>query len=395
MPDLSEAGTGSQDKEEPVVLIDATAVPRDRGGVGRYVDGLLSELHGRIEIACQSRDAAHFKLIAPGATILPQPPGIASPVARLIWEQITLPILARRRNAAVIHSPHYTIPLLSGRPRVVTLHDATFFSDPDVHTRLKRTFFKLWTRVSSHLARAVIVPSAATAAEVARFTGPSGPVHVAHHGVDFTVFHRPSDADVKQVAARLGLGDAGWISFLGTLEPRKNLPALVRAYAAAAQARQAIGATVPTLVLAGGRGWDTTLDEEIGRVPAPGRVLSPGYIPLSELSALLGGSDLMVYPSLGEGFGLPVLEAMACGAAVLTTRRLSLPEVGGDAVAYCETDENSIAAEILALLDDPVRREELARLAEERARLFTWRACAAVHERVYREVASGKRIGRN
>ena len=377
---------------DPLVLFDATAVPANRGGVGRYVDGLLGELGGRIEIACQLRDAAHFRSIAPHAAVLPQAIGIESPVRRLIWEQLQLPALARRRGATVIHSPHYTLPLFTTRARVVTLHDATFFSDPHVHTRLKGAFFRLWTRISVRLARQIIVPSQATADEVNRYTRRHVTFVVAHHGVDFDVFHRPTPQQIQQVSKEYDLGDPGWITFLGTLEPRKNLPALIRAYGLVATSMAGTGLLIPPLVLVGGRGWDSSIDTAIEAVPNTGRVALLGYVPASQLNAILGGAAIMVYPSLGEGFGLPVLEAMACGTAVLTTRHLALPEVGGDAVSYTETDADAIAAALLALLMDPEQRAVLSLRGEERARGFTWKACAVTHERTYALTAQRSKL---
>jgi glycosyltransferase involved in cell wall biosynthesis len=122
-------------------------------------------------------------------------------------------------------------------------------------------------------------------------------------------------------------------------------------------------------------------------VPEGLTLLRPGYLPLDLLSGLLGEAELVAYPSLGEGFGLPVLEAMACGAAVLTTRRLSLPEVGGDAVAYSEPDPGSIAAGLRELLDAPERRRALGVAARARAAQFDWRACARAHLASYTAAA--------
>jgi glycosyltransferase involved in cell wall biosynthesis len=135
----------------------------------------------------------------------------------------------------------------------------------------------------------------------------------------------------------------------------------------------------PALVLAGGSGWDDTIDAAIAEVPPSLRVLRPGYLRFTDLPGFLGGSLLVAYPSHGEGFGLPVLEAMACGAAVLTTDRLSLPEVGGDAVAYTAPDPDAIAAALTALLDDPQRRARLGEAGHERSLAFTWAASAEAH----------------
>lgn len=298
---------------------------------------------------------------------------------RLAWEQAGLPHLARRTGVDVLHSPHYTLPLVSPVPVVVTLHDATFFSHPQLHTGVKVRFFRSATRVAVRRAAALVVPSEATGREVRRFAGgESRRFHVAYHGVDTDVF-RPADlSERRRVASSLGL-TGGYVAFLGTLEPRKNVPALIRAWAAVAAGR----ADPPALVLAGGRGWDAGVDPALAEVPDGLRVLRPGYLPLADLSGLLAGAELVAYPSLGEGFGLPVLEAMACGAAVLTTRELSLPEVGGDAVAYAGADVQALTTALADLLDDPDRRAMLSRAAVDRARSFTWAESGRRHLAAY------------
>jgi glycosyltransferase involved in cell wall biosynthesis len=119
-------------------------------------------------------------------------------------------------------------------------------------------------------------------------------------------------------------------------------------------------------------------------VPEGLTVVRPGYLPLQDLPGFLSGCEVLAYPSIAEGFGLPVLEAMSCGAATLTTRLTSLPEVGGDAVAYCEPSAESIATELRALLDDPARRIRLSQAAVARAEKFTWAASAKAHLEAYR-----------
>ncbi|MET0865189.1 MAG: glycosyltransferase family 1 protein [Nakamurella sp.] len=375
-------------RTEPRVLLDATAIPAERGGVGRYVDNLAEALDAAgaaLSVVCQNRDAEGFSRLAPHSRIVPAAEELGSRPARLAWEQSTLPRLAKRLPVDVIHSPHYTMPLASSVPVVVTLHDATFFSDRGLHLGVKGRFFRAWTRTALRRAAVCVVPSRATADELVRFThAHAQSMVVAYHGVDQKVFRLPRPGQIGALAAHLELGDQQWIAFLGTLEPRKNVPALVRAYIRAMTTRE----QRPVLVLAGSPGWDSGVEPAVAAVPAGMTVLRPGHLPIDLLPGLLGGAQVVVYPSLGEGFGLPVLEAMACGAAVLTTRKLSLPEVGGDAVAYTGTGAGDIAAALGDLLDDPGRRAELAGRAVARAAGFTWAASAAAHQVAYDRAAA-------
>lgn len=365
------------------MVVDATAVPADRGGVGRYVDELLPALCAEgadLAVVCQAGDEAHYRRLLPGVELQSAPPAVSRRPVRLAWEQAGLPVLARRLRADVLHCPHYTMPLAARLPVVTTLHDATFFTHPDLHLPVKRQFFRAWTRLSLARAARCVTPSAATREELVRVAGARRDrVDVAHLGVDADRFHVPSPAERAAVREHLGV-DGPYVAFLGTLEPRKNVPALVRAWNALPDA--------PALVLAGGKGWDTEVDRAATEV-APGRqLLRPGYLPLDLLAGFLGEAEVVAYPSLGEGFGLPVLEAMACGAPVLTTRRLSLPEVGGDAVAYTEPEATAISAALGALLGDPARRAELAAAGRARAATFDWRSCARAHLAAYGAAAN-------
>ncbi len=370
---------GTTGPSGPRVLVDATAVPADRGGVGRYVDGLIAALAAGgadLAIVCQRADAERYGRIAPAAIVVPGPAAIVHRPARLAWEQTGLPMVAQQVDAQVLHSPHYTMPLRSGRPVVVTVHDATFFSDPDLHSSVKGTFFRSATRTALRRASRVITPSKATRDELVRvLDADATSIDVAYHGVDAAMFRVPSEAEKVRVQSRLGLAGQSYIAFLGMLEPRKNVPGLIRGWVKACEGRE----LTPALVLAGGSGWDDTIDATIAEVPSHLRVLRPGYLRFSDLPGYLGGATLVAYPSHGEGFGLPVLEAMACGAPVLTTDRLSLPEVGGDAVAYTEPDPDSIASNLVALLDDPDRRAELGAAGHQRSLEFTWAASAEAH----------------
>lgn len=365
------------------VLLDATAVPADRGGVGRYVDDLAPELIAagvHLTIAVQARDLEAYGRIAPQATLVAAPAAADRRAVRMAWEQTGLPALVRRVRPDVVHSPHYTLPLAAGVPVVVTLHDATFFTTPELHLRSKAVFFRNAIRVASRRADALVVPSRATRDEVLRLVGGEAEkFFVAYHGVDHTRFHATTAAEQERVRRTLDIGDLPYVGFLGTLEPRKNVPALVRGWVRACEGLD----EPPALVLAGGRGWDDAIDAALEKVPGHLTVRRPGYLPLDDLPAFLGGATVLAYPSLGEGFGLPVLEAMACGATVLTTRKLSLPEVGGDAVDYCGTADEDIAVALRGLLDDSARRARLGEAAVARAQEFTWTRAAQTHIEAY------------
>ena len=171
-----------------------------------------------------------------------------------------------------------------------------------------------------------------------------------------------------------GVPESGFILAVGTLEPRKNLPRLVAAYRRLPAALR----DAHPLVVTGRLGWDT--GETVAALDSLGsRAIRTGFVPDEQLALLYRRCALFAYPSLGEGFGLPVLEAMAAGAPVLTSDRSSLPEVGGDAAAYCDpTDEAAIAAALRALLEDPARRAQLAAAGPARAAGFSWDQTARI-----------------
>ena len=374
----------------PRVLLDATAVPADRGGVGRYVDGLVGALGsiGRsMVVVCQRSDAERFtRLAGDAAEIVAGPSAISHRPARLAWEQTGLPLVAQQVGADVIHSPYYTMPLHAPVPVVVTLHDVTFFSEPELHSAVRTGFYRSATRTAVRRAARVVVPSQATRDELVRLLdADSARIDVALHGVDLQTFHPPSEAECHRVASRLGLHGRRYVAFLGVLERRKNVPDLVRGWVRAVDGLD----EPPVLVLAGSSGWDDGVDQAVAEVPTHLKVIRPGFLRPADLPGLLGGATVVAYPSKAEGFGLPVLEAMACGAAVLTARRLSLPEVGGDAVAYTEPDVASIATSLRALIDDEDRRRQLSRSGQERAKEFTWEASALAHFETYRRAAAG------
>ncbi|MFB9468714.1 glycosyltransferase family 4 protein [Nonomuraea salmonea] len=361
----------------PRVLVDAAAVPADRGALIRYVDGLVAALDragAELSVVCQRSEAERYRRLAPSAEIIPGPVAITNRAARLAWEQSGLPLLARKAGADVIHAPYYSIPLGSGVPTVVTVHDATWFTEPDQHGP-RASFFRSATRTAVRHARRIIVPSKATRDELVRVLAADPTrIDVAYHGVDLAQFHPPTEEEIQRAATRCGLHGQPYVAFLGALDPRKNVPNLIRGFAAAVKRLD----RPPALVIGGGVHEDD-VDAACREVEATVRVIRPGYLSAPDLPGFLGGALVVAFPSRGEGFGLPVLEAMACGAPVLTTHRSSLPEVGGDAVAYTEPDADSIATALGELLAAPERRRQLREAGLARAREFTWDASAEAH----------------
>src|SRR5215469_5601205 len=219
----------------PRVLVDATSVPADRGGVGRYVDGLLGALGRRSDVdlvvVCQRTDSERYEHQLPHAQVIAAPAAVTHRPARLAWEQTGLPLLAQQVGAKVLHSPFYTCPLRASAPVTVTVHDATFFTEPDHYDKSKRTFFRSAIKTSLRRASRVIVPSKATRDELIRLLDADPTrIDVAYHGVDQDAFHAPSDDEKARVRARLGLGHTPYVAFLGAKEPRKNVPNLIRGW---------------------------------------------------------------------------------------------------------------------------------------------------------------------
>jgi len=176
----------------PRVLVDATAVPADRGALGRYVDGLVIALchaGADLAVACQRADEERYGRLVPNARVVAGPTAIVHRPARLAWEQTGLPLVVQQVGADVLHVPHYSMPLHPGVPTVVTIHDLTFFTEPDAHSPISATFFKSQIRTSVRRATRLLVPSKATRDELVRVLG-ADPTRIAIAGnVGATISH--------------------------------------------------------------------------------------------------------------------------------------------------------------------------------------------------------------
>lgn len=305
------------------------------------------------------------------------PPGIhprrahlntTAPPRRILWEQVLQP--AQLRGYDLYHALAFVAPALPVVPPfVVTIYDLSFVHYPQVLSRARRTYLRAFTAHTARRAARVIAISHSTARDVIDVFGiDAGKVDVAPPGTDFERFRPLPPEQVAAFRAARNLPDDFWL-FLGTLEPRKNLPTLLRAYARLPRESR------PALVLAGGKGWDyADVFETIAQQGLERDVQAPGFIPMADLPLWYNSASVFLYPSLYEGFGIPPLEAMACGTPVIVSDVSSLPEVvaGTDALRVPPHDGDAWHAALLTALDDGDWRERAGASGMEGAARYTW-----------------------
>lgn len=370
--------------------IDATALPAQPLGAGRYMLELVRAL-GSVApserfIVFVASDRRH--LFRPSAQdnvefveVAPKPVW-----RRLMWEQSALPRLCKSHQIDLLHCPHYTMPAWKPCPIVVTFHDLTFFLMPRYHLLTKRIGFRWAMRMSSRRADGIIVVSESTRRDALSILGiPPRKIHTVWLGVGPE--YRPvRDASELARIRRLYELPASFLLYVGAIEPRKNIPLLVSAF------EQLLERGVDhDLVLVGSLGWKYGgILRRIQQSPARERIRRLGYVSPADLPVIYSAATALVYPSHYEGFGLPLIEAMACGTPVIGTRISSLPEIMGDAgVLVSPNSKSQLVAAMEKVIADPAFREELAREGLKRAAEFTWTRTARKTLQVYRKAREG------
>ena len=354
------------------------------GGIGTYVRELVPALH-RAEPALDIRlfharfEASHTEGWMEAFPVQALRGGI-----RLLypaWALAGRPQLPASLATDVLHapSPASAPPPRAGQRLVVTVHDLAFERYPNAFPPAWRALFRLGLRRAARTASALITPSRHTADDLVRL-GAAEPSRI--HVVPLAPSLIEGQGAAGPEVATLGV-EPPYVLFVGTLEARKNLPRLVRAYR-----RAVASASIPhALVLAGPRGWGIEpLDREL-RTSGPGRVIVTGSVPPDALDHLYRGADAFVYPSLYEGFGLPVLDAMARGVPTVVSTSSSLPEVAGDAALPVDPrSEEELAAAIVRAITDRHDADRLAEAGRARAAAFSWERTARETLAVYRAV---------
>jgi glycosyltransferase involved in cell wall biosynthesis len=323
-------------------------------GVQRYSQELCARLNGGIE------------------TVMPRRP--LHGVAGHLWEQTVLPVRAGKR---LLWSPANTGPVTVER-QVLTIHDVASLDHPEWFGSKFATWYGWMIPALAKRVRCLITVSEFSKQRLVANTGiKESRVHVIPNGVDERFYPRNIE-DIREVRTRLRIPTNQYVLVLGSIEPRKNLSRLLQAWELDVQ-------RLPNdvwLVIAGAEGNSHIFaSNKLGRIPA--RVHSTGFVSDQDLPALYSGALAMVYPSIYEGFGLPVLEAMAAGTAAIAGNSTSLPEVAGDAgVLVNPCDVDAIAVAIERIVRDGVWRERLRKRGIERSRQFTWDRAAASTLRV-------------
>jgi glycosyltransferase involved in cell wall biosynthesis len=292
-----------------------------------------------------------------------------------LWTHLRLAWEVSRQPPHVLFLPAHVMPLICPVPAVVTVHDLGYLYYPEAHRLFERWYLDWTTRRHARLAVYSIADSRATRADlIERYQADPARIVVVYPGRDESLARVNDPAVIASVKTRYGIAaNGGYLLYLGTLQPRKNLKRLVDAFARLQPPTDSL-----QLVMAGKKGW--LYADLFARVESLGlsqRIIFPGYIPDEDKAALISGATGVVYPSLYEGFGLPVLEAMACGTPVLTSNVSSLPEVAGNAALLVDPlDTEAIAMGMSRLIADVDLRRSLVERGYGQVFKFSWARAA-------------------
>lgn len=376
------------------VCLDLSPAVQDHAGLGRYSEELaraLLELHDGCEVRIFYTDSRGRKP-APPLDALPHKsmrwPNKPWRMSALVCSYTHFPMDSLAGDADVFHATDHLLPHLRRIPSVFTLHDLIPLERPAAHLPLNRWYLQLMLPRFLRRADAIICVSQHTKNDAVRFfQGIESKIHVIPEGVNSSFRPVQDPEALAEVRARYDLPER-FILFVGTIEPRKNLETLWEAY----RALRSEGRT-EKLVVVGRKGWlyqptlarlrDLGLEDE---------VLFSGYVSNSDLPAIYALAKCFVFPSLYEGFGLPPLEAMACGCPVVCSNSSSLPEVCGDAaILIPPTDASALTSALRRLLEDAALRDDLRTRGLQQAARFTWEEAARKTLEVYRSVVGHRR----
>jgi glycosyltransferase involved in cell wall biosynthesis len=367
-------------KMERLVAIDARMI--EHSGIGTYLRNLLEKLPTTgneyvFEVICSRKEALRGLPLDRFRSVPAKSPIYS------VSEQWEIARLAR--HAQVLHSPHYNAPLLYRGNLVVTIHDLTHVTDPTFKRTLAARFYaRPMFNLVARRADRIIADSEFTKQQIVEHLAiPPSKVSVVYLGVNDQFCPHDRGQAVPRVSSLLGL-NRPYILFVGNLKPHKNVKTLIQAFSQICAHRDF---DHQLLILGDDQKWKAGLVSECERLGIDGRVVFAPHVPYEDLPWVYKAAEVLVMPSLIEGFGLPVLEAMACGTPVVCARAASLPEVAGNAAEYFEpSSADDLAAAIERVVRSLELQETLRRKGLERVKLFSWDECARQTLDVYRKV---------
>ncbi|GAB6137374.1 glycosyltransferase family 4 protein [Halanaerobaculum tunisiense] len=346
---------------------------KDWSGIGRYCRNLIIEfgeldLHNNIFLLSNKATDSNFKNITCNSNVFS------------IKEQFELPFMSLNKNINVFHSPHFVYPIFSFDKLILTIHDLTPLLFPQYFSASERTYIKSMIWLAKFRADKIITVSQNTKQDlINEFNFNSDKIKVIYNGIDDS--YKPIRNGLDTIKEKYKTGDK-YILYVGNIKPHKNIPRLLKALSKVKNDNNM------KLVIVGKR--DKAYDQVfkvIDRYELEDNVIFTGFVPDNDLLLLYNAATLFVYPSLYEGFGLPPLEAMACGTPVITSNISSLPEVVGEAAITVDPYSiDDLATAINNVLSDSNLQEELSRKGLERVRQFSWRKTAQETFKVYQEV---------
>jgi len=368
------------------IAINTLGPSKIKAGIGNYVVNLVKEL-SKIDksnnylIIANKDNADFFDLNNKNFETFIAPKYTTIKLLRLLWEQLKLPFILKKNNVDLLHSPGFVAPLIKTTKSVVTIHDMTFFSHAKYHTIFKQIYFGKMIPLSARNTDAIIADSNNTKEEIGKYLDiPGNKITTVYLGAGKEFKPIRKTTAQKILLDKYGIHHK-FVLFVGMIEPRKNLARLVEAFKNAKDRNT-------KLVIVGKKGWHTKeLSNTIKKVELQNDVIFTGYVPDEDLIMFYNATEFFIYPSLYEGFGIPVIEAMACGCPVITSNISSMKEISGDSAILVEPQNvENITTAIKKLLKNKSLRKELSKSGIERAKFFTWKITAEKTLDVYNKV---------
>jgi len=358
------------------IAIDCRSVFPGRGGIGRYAESLargLAQVDTSNEYLLLVTERQSQPIAANGQV---QQVAFQATMIDEVWEQLHLPSILAEYDVDLYHNPCFSLPVVkTTRWRIATVHDVVFRTYPQLVDARLRSYLDRWSEHALEVGDAIITSSEFSKSEIVKHFGtPPEKIHVIYHGVDPSFRRRVPGKAEGVLRTKYGLSKP-FVLYVGSLEAKKNIDRLLEALALLVSDGRA-GERV--LALVGGRGGnDYDVEAAIQRAGVKERVVVTGYVTDEDVVILMNLADLFVYPSLYEGFGLPPLEAMACGTPTVVSQATSLPEVVGDgALVAPAEDVEALATQMARLLNDPELRRTMSERGRKRAETFTWERAA-------------------